>query len=167
MTTDQENELYKRAQVIKAKCEEYIKYNYGTDDGAFALGIELLASGQLFTEAAGHACQPATAENHLMFGIKMTKEESAIVSLLLKQMRIELDSNNVPNNDLLISRAKFHSGVLLDELNKSNSDLYDVNILLFKTMARLLYTAINLDLTQDTTVKTAAVACLPSGYEGC
>lgn len=49
MTTDQENELFKRAQVIKAKCEEYIKYNYGTDDGAFSLGIELLASGQLFT----------------------------------------------------------------------------------------------------------------------
>jgi hypothetical protein len=167
MTTDQENELYKRAQVIKAKCEEYIKYNYGTNDGAFALGIELLASGQLFTEAAGHACQPATAENHLMFGIKMTKEESAIVSLLLKQMRIELDSNNMPSNDILISRAKLHTGLLIDELNKPSTDLYDINTMLIKTMARLLYAAINLDLTQDTTIKTAAATCLPSGYEGC
>lgn len=167
MTTDQENELFKRAQVIKAKCEEYIKYNYGTDDGAFSLGIELLASGQLFTEASGHACQPAASENHLLFGLKMSKDESAIVSLLLKQMRIELDTNNVPSNDILISRAKLHTGLLMDELNKPSTDLYDINAMLIKTMARLLYAAINIDLTQDLTIKNAAATCLPSGYEGC
>jgi hypothetical protein len=82
-------------------------------------------------------------------------------------MHIELDSNNVPSNDILISRAKLHTGLLMDELNKPSTDLYDINTMLIKTMARLLYAAINIDLTQDTTIKTAAANCLPSGHEGC
>jgi hypothetical protein len=171
MTTDQENELFKRAQVIKAKCDEYLKYNGGSDDNAFALGVELLASGQLFTEAAGHACQPATSENHLMFGIKMTKDESAIIGLILNLMHKAFEPNNTvtPTNEGLISLLNFHTSALKDELAKPNTDLYDLNATVIKIMARLLYAAINLDLTKELTInKTdAAVKCLPSGHKGC
>lgn len=168
MTTQEANELFKRAQVIKAKCEEYIKYNGGNDENAFALGIELLASGQLFTEAAGHACQPATAENHLMFGIKMTKDESAIIGLILKQMHLKYDTQVVPSNDILIGRAAYKLRLLLEQLNKPKTDLYDINAAIIKTIAGLLYAAMNIDLTQDLTFNNkAAATCLPSGYEGC
>lgn len=167
MTTEQANELFKRAQVIKAKCDEYIKYNYGTDDGAFSLGIELLASGQLFTEAAGHACQPATGENHLMFGIKMTKDESAIIGLILKKMHENDGYEKAPENKILLDSALYNANSIIDEIRKDDADLYDVNTVLIKGIARLLYAAINLDLTQDLKIEDAAATCLPSGYEGC
>lgn len=167
MTTDQENELFKRAQVIKAKCDEYLKYNYGTDDGAFSLGIELLASGQLFTEAAGHACQPATGDNHLMFGLKMTKDESAIIGLILKKMHENDGDEKAPENKLLLDSALYNANSIIDEIRKDDADLYDINTVLIKGIARLLYAALNLDLTQELTIKNAAATCLPSGYEGC
>lgn len=172
MTPEQQNELYKRAQVIKAKCDEFIKYGNSTNEAAFALGIELLASGQLFTETAGHACQPATGENHLMFGIKMTKDESAIISLILKQMHDAFpDSNSAPQfgNKILLDSALYHANSIIEEIRKDDADLYDVNTVLIKAIARLLYAAMHLDLTQDLTVnKTDASAfCLPSRYEGC
>jgi hypothetical protein len=106
-----------------------------------------------------------------MFGIKMTKEESAIIGLILNQMHKVFEPSNTvaPNNESLISLLNFHTSALSDELRKPNTDLYDLNATVIKTMARLLYAAINLDLTKELTInKTdAAAKCLPSGHKGC
>lgn len=185
MKKDQENELYQRANVVIAKCREFLKYNENSDEKAFSLGIEFLASGQLFTEAAGHTCLPATNnQNALLFGLVMSKDESAIIGLILKQMHSAFPVNNntpKPENKILLDSALCNAISIIDEIRKDDADLYDVNAVLIKSIARLLYAAINLDLTQSLKIKDydankvptielqepIDINLLPFGYGGC
>jgi hypothetical protein len=165
MTIQEIKAAYVAAQNLKVSADDFLNYQDKDKENTFALGVLALSLGEKLTTLAGMECKPATGNSGaLEFVPIMSKEESALVYLLLNNYRKKDQSLKVirNNNNLTqVIKSSFEKFWSLPSVNpfEQEQELYN----LMGTIAfALLYWNSAIAVIDE-----AATKCLPSGHMGC
>lgn len=145
MNQEETKAAYVAAQQIKVQADDYLNYQQKTKENTMALGILALSIGEKLTRCAGMECAPANGENlALKFVPKMDAQESAMVALLLDNLRAKILTNK-PSNESSVLFVK-NEFVKFEKI-VNDGDAHEQELELYNLMGTIALAVLNWDST--------------------
>jgi hypothetical protein len=167
MNIEETKAAYVAAQNLKVSADDFLNYQDKDKENTFALGVLALSLGEKLTTLAGMECKPATGNSGaLEFVPKMSKEESALVHLLLNNYRKKDQSLRVTRNNNALSFIVRVSFEKFEAARNNNDDAFDQEQELYNLMGTIALALLNWN-SNTPAIDEAAKHCLHNGHMGC
>lgn len=161
MTKQERIEAAKTVNEVRKSISDFIDYSIKeSEPNYFSIGSLLVQRGKELCLLAGFNVQENT--NPLKCAIAMDSKESAMVFLMLQNLRKQVNVPKHTNNGDLLDLLNFQTmdcAVQMRDPALQEKELYDL-------MGALAFILLNWD-TRENEIDEAAKHCLPSGHEGC